>query len=93
MACTAPDLQLNRKSMAEDEHREKTHHECKCRDCDPLAMMADRTTAWKNASSLLGERKWKSSDDDTEVLITPSDVLVLAHWLETGTFLTDGDDD
>ncbi|MFF5973648.1 hypothetical protein ACFY7C_19185 [Streptomyces sp. NPDC012769] len=54
--------------------------------------MADRTTAWKSASSLLGGRKW-STEDGTEVVITPSDVLVLAHWLETGAFLADRDED
>ncbi|WP_143065998.1 hypothetical protein [Streptomyces sp. CC53] len=55
---------------------EKTHHECHCRDCDPMVAAAERLDIWKTAHKALTERSWPSSYD-----VDPRDVLILAHWL------------
>jgi hypothetical protein len=63
-----------------DEHlREKTHHECKCPDCNNLTAMADRVSAWKSAGALLKETTWAEDD-------VPSvrEHMVLADWLLYG---------
>lgn len=67
--------------------REKTHHDCKCRDCDPMTAMAERMDAWKAAESLLYARTWGIGEDI--VIVTPDTVAALATWLLYGP----GDDD
>ena len=70
--------------------REKTHHECKCPECDTVAAMAERMDAWKAAEALLKATKWSTGDADDVIIILPSAVLELANWLLTGTTLADG---
>ena len=66
--------------MADEKNEHaKTHHECKCRDCDPMTAMAERVDAWKCAQSLLKEGKW--ADDD---LPSVRETMVLADWLMYG---------
>jgi hypothetical protein len=65
-----------------------------CRDCNPTHAMAERMDAWKSADSLLmkdssgNRRKWGAGDE--EVIITPTEVLLLANWLLYGP--DEGDD-
>lgn len=76
--------------MADDERfaeirkheQPKTHHECKCRDCDPLTAMAERVDAFAAAKALLGKGpngEW-AEDDQPSVRET----MVLADWLLYG---------
>jgi len=50
--------------------------------------MAERMDAWKSADSLLmknpggDRRRWGAGDE--EVIITPTEVLLLANWLLYG---------
>jgi hypothetical protein len=75
--------------MPGDRHGEKTHHECKCSDCNKITAMAERLDAWKAAESLLlrdGEgrpRKWGGEGDD-ELVVGPDNVLLLSNWLLYG---------
>lgn len=62
-----------------DHHKEKTHHECRCRDCDPVVAMAERLDAYKAAQSLIRELPMPE-----DMFPTPSEVLVLANWLYYG---------
>jgi hypothetical protein len=62
----------------------KTHHECKCRDCDPLTAMAERVDAFKAAKSLLKNHEW-AEDDQPSV----REHMLLADWLLYGP--SDGD--
>jgi len=64
--------------MAEKEEQ-KTHHECKCRECNPMTAMAERVDAWKCANSLLREGDW-AEDDKPSVRETAQ----LADWLLYG---------
>ena len=57
----------------------KTHHECKCRECDPITSMAERADAFKTAQSLLSSQKW-AEDDQPSVRET----MMLADWLLYG---------
>ncbi len=57
----------------------KTHHECKCRECDPLTAMSERALAFETATSLLGKKKWHE-DDQPSVRET----MGLADWLMYG---------
>lgn len=72
--------------MADNEERPapKTHHECGCRDCNPITAMAERVDAWKCAYSLLAEGNWHE-DDQPSVRET----MLLADWLLYGP--SDGD--
>lgn len=73
--------------MAEDDklaeirkhEQPKTHHECKCRDCDPLTAMAERVDAFAAAKSLLANHNW-AEDDQPSV----REHMVLADWLLYG---------
>lgn len=62
----------------------KTHHECKCRDCDPLTAMAERVDAFAAAKSLLKNHEW-AEDDQPSV----REHMLLADWLLYGP--SDGD--
>lgn len=62
-----------------EEAHPKTHHECRCRECDPITAMAERMDAWKAATSLVREGPWP--DDDKPAF---HDVMVLADWLLYG---------
>lgn len=59
-----------------------------CRECNTAHAMAERMDAWKSADSLLmknanGDRRhWGAGDE--EVIITPTEVLLLANWLLYG---------
>jgi hypothetical protein len=59
-----------------------------CRDCNPLHALAERMDAWKSADSVLmkdesgNRRRWGAGDE--EVIITPTEVLLLANWLLYG---------
>jgi hypothetical protein len=57
----------------------KTHHECRCRDCDPLTAMAERAEAFQSAISLLNKAEWHE-DDKPSVRET----MNLAEWLMYG---------
>jgi hypothetical protein len=57
----------------------KTHHECKCRDCDPITAMGERGEAFVMARSLLKQSEW-AEDDQPSVRET----MVLADWLLYG---------
>ncbi|MGW0682931.1 hypothetical protein ACWD2L_06155 [Streptomyces sp. NPDC002754] len=57
----------------------KSHHECRCRDCDPITAMAERVDAWKASVALLAERQWPEDDP-----VTPDTVAGLANWLLYG---------
>lgn len=57
----------------------KTHHDCRCRECDPITAMAERVDAWKAARALLTEKEWSSED-----AVTPYSVGNLANWLLYG---------
>lgn len=63
-----------------DGHVDKTHHDCHCRACDPITVLADRVDAWKTAHSLLKEMKY---DEDMSGP-APHEVLLLANWLYEG---------
>jgi hypothetical protein len=79
-----PRPQLNRGTMAEEIHRrpEKTHHDCNCRECNPITAMAERVDAWKTAESLLFSRAWGEGDDT--IVIGPENVHAVANWLLYG---------
>ena len=57
----------------------KTHHDCKCRECDPITAMGERGEAFRMARSLLAQGSWAEDD-------TPSvrETMVLADWLLYG---------
>lgn len=57
----------------------KTHHECKCRDCDPITAMGERGEAFAMARSLLAQGDW-AEDDKPSVRET----MALADWLLYG---------
>lgn len=57
----------------------KTHHECKCRECDPITAMAERADAFKTAQGLLNGQQW-AEDDQPSVRET----MLLADWLMYG---------
>lgn len=66
--------------MADDSNNtEKTHHLCKCRECNPISAMAERVDAWKCAKALLAEGDWHE-DDKPSVHETNA----LADWLLYG---------
>lgn len=73
--------------MAEDDklaeirkhEQPKTHHECKCRECDPITAMAERVDAYSAANSLLQNGKW-AEDDQPSIRET----MLLADWLLYG---------
>lgn len=67
--------------MAVEEHIEKTHHNCNCRQCNPITQMMERIDAWKAAQSLLGSLTW---DDDVKGP-SPMEVGTLASWLYEGS--------
>jgi hypothetical protein len=62
-----------------DHTKEKSHHECKCRNCDPITAMAERVDAYQAARSLIKELPVAE-----DMVPTPSEVLVLANWLYYG---------
>lgn len=68
-----------------DGHVEKTHHDCKCRECNTITAMAERVDAWKTSHSLLKELKY----EDDVAGPAPHEVLLLANWLYEGS--GDGD--
>lgn len=74
--------------MPEDRHEEKTHHDCKCSQCNAITAMAERVDAWKTAESLLLKdengrpRTWGQGDD--ALVIGPDNVLLFANWLLYG---------
>jgi hypothetical protein len=73
-------------ALADDKNEHvKTHHECKCRDCDPVVSMAERVDAYLSAMSLLSKGNWAEDDKPTV-----RDTVVLANWLYYGQ---DADDD
>lgn len=57
----------------------KTHHECECRDCNPLTAMGERGEAFIMARSLLAQGNW-AEDDAPSVRET----MLLADWLLYG---------
>jgi hypothetical protein len=61
----------------------KTHHECRCRDCDPLTAMAERVDAFATAKALLKdgpvEGKWHPEDPPSV-----REAMLLADWLMYG---------
>lgn len=63
---------------------EKSHHLCKCRECNPITAMAERVDAWGCAYSLLAKGDWHE-DDKPSV----REVMLLADWLLYGP--TDGE--
>lgn len=67
--------------MAVEEHVEKSHHNCKCRDCSPIPRMMERMDAWKAAKSMLDELQY---DDDVKGP-SPMEVGTLASWLYEGS--------
>lgn len=69
-----------------EHEKEKTHHDCRCRECDPMSAMAERVDAWKAANALLNERTWAD-----ESAVTPDTVGDLANWLFYGPAEPDGD--
>lgn len=78
----APLAQLNRNRMAvAEEHEDKTHHNCKCRECNSITRMLERVDAWKAAEALLKGLEW---DDDTKGP-SPMEVGTLASWLYEGS--------
>lgn len=80
--------------MAEDDklseirkhEQPKTHHECKCRDCDPITAMAERVDAFAAANSLLQNATW-AEDDKPSIRET----MMLADWLLYGPGGENGD--
>lgn len=62
-----------------DDGTEKTHHQCKCAECNSLTAMADRVSAWKSADSLLKQGTW--ADDDVPSV---RETLMIADWLLYG---------
>lgn len=67
--------------MAVEDHEDRTHHNCKCRQCNPITQMMERVDAWKAASSLLASLQY---DDDVKGA-TPMEVGTLASWLYEGS--------
>jgi hypothetical protein len=65
--------------MPEERHIEKTCSDCKCRNCDPITSMAERTDAYKCAQSMLREMNMPE-----DAYVTPHEVLLLANWLYYG---------
>lgn len=57
----------------------KTHHLCKCRECNPLTAMAERVDAYKAADALLRSGTW-AEDDQPSIRET----MLLADWLLYG---------
>lgn len=57
----------------------KTHHECVCRDCNPLTAMQERGEAFMTAISLLAKGSWHNDD-------VPSvrETMEFAEWLLYG---------
>lgn len=67
--------------MAVEEHIEKTHHNCNCRQCNPITQMMERIDAWKAAKSMLDTLQY---DDDVKGC-SPMEVGTLASWLYEGS--------
>jgi hypothetical protein len=57
----------------------RTHHLCKCRDCDPLTAWSERAEVFEAAMSLLRKGEWHA-DDQPSVRET----MLLADWLLYG---------
>jgi hypothetical protein len=57
----------------------KTHHECRCRECDPITAMAERVDAFKAASALLQAGDWAEEDKPSV-----RETMLLADWLMYG---------
>jgi hypothetical protein len=64
----------------------KTHHECECRECNPLTAMGERGDAFAMALALLSNGKWH--DDDVPSV---REAMFLADWLLYGPGETQGD--
>lgn len=60
----------------------KTHHECKCRDCDPITAMAERVDAFAAAKSLLSVSP--TGDWGEDDIPSVRETMVLADWLLYG---------
>ncbi len=63
------------------EHVEKTHHNCQCRQCNPITQMMERIDAWKAAQSLLASLKY----EEDVAGATAMEVGTLASWLYEGS--------
>lgn len=63
-----------------------THHNCKCRQCNPITAMAERVDAFLSSLSLLSKGSW-AEDDQPSVRET----MMLADWLLYGPAEDNGD--
>ena len=73
-----PDFEKRLEEIRKHE-QPKTHHECRCRECDPITAMSERADAFKTAQGLLTSQKW-AEDDQPSVRET----MMLADWLMYG---------
>ena len=62
----------------------KTHHECKCRECDPITAMAERVDAFASARALLSKAPTPDGQWGEDDIPSVRETMLLADWLLYG---------